>query len=437
MQFEHVRLEDVYPPTDEYGNVYLSRDYTKKANREYVDALAEDIRTRCKGKPEVRPEEPIVLVRDGGLYVIKSGQTRVRALRKLGVKTVEVAIDEGCTKQELIESIIATNTKKKYEPEEDANLFQQLAMVADVQRVAEMHHMDVEKARRIKKGTERVGGHEGHEGLTLERYEWIGSHEWLDADELASVENAAEKDWRRVADGIEAEHRMAGLVAAKVAELEAQGVTCVTSEPDRDDGWFYVPEKDACPACVAFVDSKPFYNHPIVYRYCRDARAHGREKDPAEAAALAEAQRIAEERKALDRADAELRTADVMGICEQKDIDALLRTFARWFVPWISESHWACRMEEVPEDDGWKLPALACRWMEGRMASPGSMDVETRARLYVDWVNAVQNCSGYQRELTPNEERRLDEAREAMVEAMRASSQLPDPDPEDIEEVGF
>jgi len=79
MQIERVRIEDVYPVEDEYGNQYLSRDYSLKENQRYIEELAASFDQKTG-----EPNEPPVLVRDGGIYRIKAGNTRIMAMRSLG-----------------------------------------------------------------------------------------------------------------------------------------------------------------------------------------------------------------------------------------------------------------------------------------------------------------------------------------------------------------
>ena len=44
---EHVSIEDVYPWEDEYGNEFLSRDYSTKENQKYLERLAESMRAKA------------------------------------------------------------------------------------------------------------------------------------------------------------------------------------------------------------------------------------------------------------------------------------------------------------------------------------------------------------------------------------------------------
>lgn len=68
---ETVSIEDVYPLVDEFGNDLARRDYTLKENQAYVQELARSMRS--KGIPD----EMVTLVRDGGIYRIKAGNSRI------------------------------------------------------------------------------------------------------------------------------------------------------------------------------------------------------------------------------------------------------------------------------------------------------------------------------------------------------------------------
>ena len=87
---ETVSIEDVFPLEDEYGNSMARRDYTLKANKDYVKRLAESFNPETK-----QPDEPPVLVRDRGIYRIKAGNSRVEAMRLLKVKSFTAVVEDG------------------------------------------------------------------------------------------------------------------------------------------------------------------------------------------------------------------------------------------------------------------------------------------------------------------------------------------------------
>lgn len=108
---EKVPIEDVFPLKDEHGNDFARRDYSAKANRDYVAAWPSP-----STRPPLQPDEMPVLVQDDGIYYIAAGNSRVEAMRHLGVKffravvlddTVEEAIEK-----KLLETAVRTNVKE-------------------------------------------------------------------------------------------------------------------------------------------------------------------------------------------------------------------------------------------------------------------------------------------------------------------------------------
>lgn len=207
MRLEEVSIEDVYPYEDEYGNQFLSRDYSTKENQRYVHDLARSM------KKKGIPDEPVQLVADGGIYRIKSGNSRVMAMRELGTKKFPAIIYDGDDLVESIETVIRTNTKKKYEAVEESRFVQQLTMFAGDEYVAETSGMDVERVRRIRRGRDKVD--DAAEDMTLWRLEAIGE---FDDDQQAVDEltNCTEKEY----PAIVARYRSARETANRQSEIE-------------------------------------------------------------------------------------------------------------------------------------------------------------------------------------------------------------------------
>ena len=152
---ERVSIDDVYPWEDEYGNEFLSRDYSTKENQRYLGRLAESMRAKAV------PDEPVQLSRDDGIFRIVSGNSRVRAMRMIGTKAFDAVVLDDAEANEAMrratETAVRTNTKKKYDAIEESRLVQQLAMFADDEYVAEAAGIDVEKVKSIRKGRQAVG----------------------------------------------------------------------------------------------------------------------------------------------------------------------------------------------------------------------------------------------------------------------------------------
>lgn len=216
MQLETVSIEDVFPVEDTYGNQYLSRDYSLKANQDYVRDLAASF------GPDGQPDEPPVLVRDGGIFRIKSGNSRIMAMREIGTKSFRAIIDERDTPKSLVEAAIRTDTKKTYEPIERSRYEQQLFLFGPDEYVAEVTGRSVEhvkKARRIREAVEDAA-----DDMTIERMIALADFE-DDTEAYQKIVNASESEWRRLVDDLARERQRKQTRAAIIAALEARGVT--------------------------------------------------------------------------------------------------------------------------------------------------------------------------------------------------------------------
>lgn len=234
---ETVSIEDVYPLQDEYGNDLATRDYEAKANKAYVKELAESM--RAKGVPDEMP----VLVRDGGIYRIKSGNSRVMAMRLLGTKRFPAVVEDESTEQAVLETVIRTNTKKKYEDVEESRFVRQLALFGTDEYVAEVTGMAVEKAAKVRKGAELAD--DAAEDMSLLRLMAIADFEG-DPMAVELLKNCSEKEF----PGIEKELRQKAEREAKAAAIkeaiEGAGIEVADSAPK---GWVYAghvgsPEHD-------------------------------------------------------------------------------------------------------------------------------------------------------------------------------------------------
>lgn len=215
MRIVEVNIEDVYPFEDEYGNQFLSRDYSTKENQRYVHELAKSMAK--KGIPD----EPVQLVAEGGIYRIKSGNSRVMAMRELGTKKFPAIVYDEDDLVESIETVIRTNVKKKYEAVEESRFVQQLTMFASDEYVAETAGMDVERVRRIRKGRDKVD--DAAEDMTLWRLEAIG--EFADDPEaVAALTNCTEKEYQAIAAKYRAERERSTKEGEIIAALNERGI---------------------------------------------------------------------------------------------------------------------------------------------------------------------------------------------------------------------
>lgn len=224
MRIETVNIEDVYPVEDKYGNQYLSRDYSLKANQEYVKKLAKSF------GPDGQPDEPPVLVEDGGIYRIKSGNSRIMAMRELGTKEFTAVIDERDTPQSLVEATVRTDTKKTYEAVERSRYEQQLYLFGPDEYVSEVTGRPVEDVRKVRRAKQAAS--DASEDMTIERMIAIGEF----ADDPEAVEkltNCSQKEWESVATALRLKRDRAEREAALMAALEARGILIVDEAPNH------------------------------------------------------------------------------------------------------------------------------------------------------------------------------------------------------------
>lgn len=185
---EVVSIDDVYPLEDEYGNPMARRDYSLKVNRDYVERLAASF------GPDGLPDELVTLVRDGGIYRIKTGNSRVEAMRLLGVRRFPAVIDDA-TAKEVVEAAWRTDVKKTYEAGERAEIFRTLTLFGDDEYVSATTGTDVERARRIRRGARRA--EEVVDQMPLEWYEAVGEAEEAgDAEMVEALVSASAKTWQ-------------------------------------------------------------------------------------------------------------------------------------------------------------------------------------------------------------------------------------------------
>lgn len=232
---ETVKLEDIYPLEDEYGNDMATRDYSLEVNKEYVRELADSF------GPDGTPDELITLVRDDGIYRVKAGNSRVRAMELLGTKECQAIVEdidgEEARAQAIVETVVRTNTKKKYEALEESSFVRQLHMFGDDQYVSEVSGIEVEKVARMRKAVEIVD--DAAEDMSLLRLIAIG--EFADNEEdVEALTNCKESDFQRIYDGIVRRRENQRKCEEIEAALSEAGIELVEERPEGYvyDSWF-------------------------------------------------------------------------------------------------------------------------------------------------------------------------------------------------------
>lgn len=220
---ETVSIEDVFPLEDEYGNSMARRDYTLKANKDYVKRLAESFNPETK-----QPDEPPVLVRDEGIYRIKAGNSRVEAMRLLKVKSFAAVVEDGDEKA-VVEAAWRTDTKKTYEEAERADIFKALTLFGDDEYVSQVTGIDADRVRRIRRGSKRSD--ESVEQMTMEWMEAVGEFE-DDPEAAKAILDAGASGWKW-----EAERRRSAAARAQWrAEMEAALADAGVEVVDENQG---------------------------------------------------------------------------------------------------------------------------------------------------------------------------------------------------------
>lgn len=244
LKIEIVNIDDVYAPEDEFGNKFLSRDYSTKENQEYIQKLADDIKS--KGAPE----EPVVLVEDGGNYIVKTGNTRVEAMRLNGVKKFEAVIDLDATPEDalrLAEAAYRTNLKKTYSPVEQAKISQQLfAFCPDDYKVADVMHDDPDNIKLMRRGysiAKERGGSEV-EQMTLEHFRAISDFEG-DEDAIDELMSSSEADVERTYRNLCKQRTIKKNLDEVEAKLSSLGILVVddVSKEYSYEGYFETVEE--------------------------------------------------------------------------------------------------------------------------------------------------------------------------------------------------
>lgn len=246
---ETVKLEDIYPLEDEYGNDMATRDYSLEVNQKYVEELAKSF------GPDGTPDELITLVRDKGIYRVKAGNSRVRAMELLGTRECQAIVEdidgEEARAQAIVETVVRTNTKKKYEALEESSFVRQLHMFGDDQYVSEVSGIEVEKVARVRRAVEMVD--DAADDMSLLRLIAIG--EFADDEEaVESLTNCDERSWERVYDGLVRKREEKRKCEEIEAALSEAGIEIVEERPD---GYAY----DSC-----------FYNADDVANLSPDAK---------------------------------------------------------------------------------------------------------------------------------------------------------------------
>lgn len=219
MQLIEIPVGDVYPdennPRKDYGD---------------LDALAASFALNETNPGE--PFNPIVAVRDGGIYRIVDGERRWRAMRKAGTSRCHAVVCDGLDEANAMVAMLATDDKLGLTDIERSRGVQQMLLLGvDPERVERAGRMAKGSAAKVSRARRAVD--DAGDDMTLDRLIAIAEFdEEGDDDAVARLESCREDEWRKVADGIRDERRKEKRSAAIRSVLEEQGVRIVGEKPD-------------------------------------------------------------------------------------------------------------------------------------------------------------------------------------------------------------
>lgn len=230
MELRKISLEDVYPDP---GNPRSKENFGDLA------AMAESFALNAASPGE--PFNPIVVVRDGGIYRIVDGERRYRAMRVARTASCHAVVCDDMDEANAMLAMIATDDKRQLTDVERSRGVQQMLLLGvDPEKVERAGRMARGSSRRVRRAMERAD--DAAEEMTLERLLAVADleDEGATADELKSLADCTEASWRSEAARVrtrietdsavkEMEHALADAGAAVLAErpegYETFGVT--------------------------------------------------------------------------------------------------------------------------------------------------------------------------------------------------------------------
>lgn len=210
---ENVSLEDVYP--DE-----------KNPRRDFGDiaALAGTFALN-----DGYPTNPIVVVRDGGIYRIVDGERRYRAMRLLKKSACPAVVYESMEDANAAAAMVATDEKQPLTAEEKSRGVQQMLLLGvDPAKVEKAARLEKGQGARIAKARRMVD--DAGDDMTLERMLAISEFDEGDPA-VEELEACSEGEWRRVYDRIVRERKMDADVEALVCAAREAGIEVADAAP--------------------------------------------------------------------------------------------------------------------------------------------------------------------------------------------------------------
>lgn len=289
MELTRISLDDVYP--DEANP-------RSKESMGDIGALADSFGLNAVNPGE--PVNPIVVVRDGGIYRIVDGERRYRAMKSLRKADCAAVVCDGLDEANAMLAMLATDDKERLTDEERSRGVQQMLLLGvDPEKVERAGRMGRGSARRVRRAMSKV--EDAAEDMTLDRL--LAIEELADdADAVERLSNCSEGEWRRVYAAVVHEREVDAAADALEEAAREAGIEVVDEMPDGMAYQCHATDPKDVPALAAIEGCAA-----VVLRNWRaEIRFYAPDEDEG-AEAKAEMRRRADELESAVRAGAERR----------------------------------------------------------------------------------------------------------------------------------
>ena len=222
MELRRISLEDVYPD---------SNNPRAKDNFGDLDAMAESLALNAANPGE--PFNPIVVVRDGGIYRIVDGERRYRAMRKAGTASCHAVVCDDLDEANAMIAMIATDDKRQLTDVERSRGVQQMLLLGvDPEKVDRAGRMAKGGARRVRRAMASVD--DAAEEMSLDRLLAVADleDEGATAAELKSLADCTEASWRSEAARIRTRIETDSAVKEMERALADAGAAVLAERPE-------------------------------------------------------------------------------------------------------------------------------------------------------------------------------------------------------------
>lgn len=176
------------------------------------------------------PMNPIVVVRDGGIYRIVDGERRYRAMKALGKRSCPAVVYESMADANAAAAMVATDEKQPLTAEEKSRGVQQMLLLGvDPAKVEKAARLAKGQGARIAKARRMVD--DAGDDMTLDRMLAISEFDEGDPA-VAELEGCSEKEWRAAYERIVGERASEALAEELLDAARGAGVEVAQGAPD-------------------------------------------------------------------------------------------------------------------------------------------------------------------------------------------------------------